>query len=127
MSRYYVVALEDLARARVAYERDEPRDLFYRVALALMADAEAGRGQFSVVEGLAVLLQSWNLGYYRRARHPFDQAHYDAITELLSANRTELLELRDRGIETMTDADESTVERLFDSFVEVKRQPARTS
>lgn len=119
MSRYYAVSPEDLARARVAYERDEPRDLFYRVALALMADAEAGRGQFSVVEGLAVLLQSWNLGYYRRARHPFDQAHYEAIGELLAANRTELMELRDRGIETMTDADQSTVERLFDSFVAV--------
>jgi hypothetical protein len=119
MSRHYAVLLEDLAQARVAYERDEPRDLFYRVALAIIADAEAGRGQFSVVEGLAVLLQSWNLGYYRRARHPFDQAHYEAITELLAANRAELMELGDRAIETMTDADRSTVERLFDRFVAV--------
>lgn len=119
MSRYYAVSLEDLARARLAYERDEPRDLFYRVALAIILDAEAGRGQFSVVEGLAVLLQSWNLGYYRRARHPFDEAHYKAIGELLTANHTELMELRDRAIETMTDADRATVERLFDRFVAV--------
>lgn len=47
MPRYYAVTLEDLAHARVAYERGEPRDLFYRVAQALMADAEAGRGPFS--------------------------------------------------------------------------------
>lgn len=119
MSRYYAVTLDDLARARAAYEAGEPRDLFYRVALALMADAEAGRGEFSVVEGLAVLLQSWNLGYYRRARHPFDQAHYDNIAGLLDANRADLERLRERPIETMTDADRGAIEHIFDRFVGV--------
>ena len=119
MPRYYAVALKDLKLARVAYERDEPRDLFYRVALALMADAEAGRGQFSMVEGLAVLLQSWNLGYYQRGRHPFDQAHYDAIEGLLKSHKRALARLRERPIEGMTDADRPTVERIFDAFFEV--------
>lgn len=119
MPRYYAVTLKDLKLARVAYERDEPRDLFYRVALALMADAEAGRGHFSMVEGLAVLLQSWNLGYYQRGRHPFDQAHYDAIAGLLKSHQDELARLRERPIESMTDADRPTVERMFDAFFEV--------
>ncbi len=119
MSRYYAVTLDDLAHARVAYERGEPRDLFYRVALALMADAEAGRGPFTVVEGLAVLLQSWNLGYYRRAGHRFDEAHYEAIGELLKSNQDDLARLRERPIETLADGDQAVVERLFGRFAAV--------
>jgi len=119
MPRYYAVTLDDLAHARVAYERGEPRDLFYRVAQALMADAEAGRGRFSVVEGLAVLLQSWNLGYYRRAGHRFDEAHYEAIGELLKSNQDDLDRLRERSIETLADGDRPMVERLFDRAVAV--------
>ena len=114
MTRYYAVTVDDLTHARLAYERGEPRDLFYRVAQALMADAEAGRGPFSVVEGLAVLLQSWNLGYYRRAGHRFDEAHYEAIGELLKSNQDDLARLRERPIETLADSDQPMVERLFD-------------
>ncbi len=119
MSRYYAVTVHDLAHARIAYERGEPRDLFYRVAQALMSDAEAGRGPFSVVEGLAVLLQSWNIGYYRRAGHRFDEAHYEAIGELLRINRSDLDRLRDRPIETLENGDRPMIERLFDRSVAV--------
>lgn len=119
MPRYYAVTLDDLAHARVAYELGEPRDLFYRVAQALMADAEAGRGQFSIVEGLAVLLQSWNLGYYRRAGHRFDEAHYEAIGELLKNNQDDIAQLRERPIETLADGDRPMVERIFDRSVAV--------
>jgi hypothetical protein len=119
MSRYYAVSLEDLSRARVAYERDEPRDLFYRVAGALIADAEAGVGRFSTVEGLAILLQSWNLGWYRRQRHAFDQAHYTAIGDLLDTNKARLARLRERPVETMTADDRPTVEQTFDHFAGV--------
>lgn len=90
----FVVTLTDLAAARVAYEKGEPRSLFYRVGLLLVEEACAGRPLVPVSEALAVLLQTWNIGYYRRQKIPFDAAHFEAIQAACDRNANTLVTAR---------------------------------
>lgn len=110
------LTLTDLRWARETFERAEPRNLFYRLATMVMDLGEVPGAAFSRAEGLAVLLQTWNEGYYRRLRHQFDAAHFAAIERLLSEFEPELAVCRGRSIETLEAANETTSRQLFHTF-----------
>jgi hypothetical protein len=59
------ISANDLRRARVVFEANETRDLFYRAATALVDLALRGATSLTVAEALAVLLQTWNRPYYQ--------------------------------------------------------------
>jgi len=66
---------------------------------------------------LAVLLQTWNKGFYRFTR--FDRRHLSDIGRLIRKHRHALSLLRDRVISTFREADRSTAEKLFADFERV--------
>ena len=105
---------DELESARVAYEADERRDLFYRTATELVDLAIREQISLSLAEVLAVLLQRWNEPYDRHSR--FDAAHCADIERLLSEHRATLEGLRARTIEGFSDEDQGTVEALFCEF-----------
>jgi hypothetical protein len=109
----------DLDAAREEYERREPRDLFYRVALDLMSAAQRGEGQFTQAEALAILLQPWNGGYYRFQKVPFEAAHFDAIEDLLVRHAGALAAARARSIASLRETDRLRVQALFTDFAGV--------
>ena len=113
------LTLTDLSWARETFERAEPRDLFYRLATMVMELGEVPGATFSRAEGLAVLLQTWNEGYYRRLRHPFDAAHFDAVERLLHEYEPQLAVCRGRSIDTLEAADEASSRQLFRAFENV--------
>jgi len=104
------------------FEEVEPRDLFYRLSLYLIEQAEAKRGPFSRVEALAVLLQTWNHSYYQRLGIPFDAAHFTAIERLLTDHDQALARFAKRSIASVTPADEGSVRALYHEFEDVLGQ-----
>jgi hypothetical protein len=108
--------VSDLDAAREEFERREPRDLFYRLALDLVTAALRGEGQFTQAEALAIMLQTWNRGYYQRQRITFDEAHLAALDDLLVRHAGPLAAARARSIASLEEADRDWVHLLFTGF-----------
>lgn len=103
----YKISPADLTRGHAAFEKNEPRDLFYRAATALVSFAlaeTATTNTFPVADALAVLLQTWNVSFYRFKRKTFDRAkHFMDIEGLISTNRSVLATYRNATIEKLDD------------------------
>jgi hypothetical protein len=84
--------IQDIEAARLAFEANEPRDLFYRAATELVALALGGKTSLSVAEALAVLLQTWNKMFYQYRR--FDSRHFADIERLIRDHHSILITFR---------------------------------
>jgi len=80
---FHTPTIQEIEAAREAFESNEPRDLFYRVATELVDLAIRGKTSLSVAEALAVLLQTWNQAYYRY--RSFDSEHFADIERLTAS------------------------------------------
>lgn len=109
----------DIKRARDAFEANEPRDLFYRVATELVGLALRGATTLTVAEALAVLLQTWNKAYYQYRK--FDNEHFADIEKLLSKHQLALTEYRDQAVENVGRGEEAPISNLFQAFESVLR------
>jgi len=109
--------VEDLKRAREVFLENEPRDLFYRVALELIRLAIEGKTEISLAEALAVLLQTWNKAYYQFRR--FDNQHFSDINSLVENRVRTAFEYRRRSILSLSRDDVSKVSGIFDEFEKV--------
>ena len=110
-------SIEDIRKAREEFEKREPRDLFYRVALELMDLATQGKTRFRVVDALAVLLQTWNKRYYNT--RPFDSKHFSDIENLINCHKQLIEGFRRRSITSFSHKDEGSVKAVFKKFDEV--------
>jgi len=113
----YTPTRRELETARAAFESREPRDLFYRAATELVDLAIRRATSLTLVEALAVLLQTWNSAFYRYRR--FDAQHFSDIDGLVTRHQESLLALRPRSIESVSDEDENEVKSLFSAFERV--------
>ena len=87
---------KDIEAARVAFEENEPRDLFYRVATVLIEQATEGTSELSIADAVAALLQTWNQSYYRY--HKFDAVHFAEIQGVIEEHPEVISDLRQRNI-----------------------------
>jgi hypothetical protein len=110
----YTPTLEELQAARAAFEKNEPRDLFYRAATELVVLAIRGATSLSLSEAVAVLLQTWNRPYY--VYRKFDSQHFSDIERLLSSHLPSLEDLRPRSLDSLSSEDELYVKRTFREF-----------
>jgi hypothetical protein len=118
LSAYYAPGPDELAAARQAFEANEPRDLFYLAATELVDLAVRHRTSLTLVEAIAVLLQTWNSGYYQY-HGKFDAQHFADIDHVVSHYYERLMDLRPRTIESFSRQDEDTVREVFDSLERV--------
>jgi hypothetical protein len=102
---------KDIEKAREAFEENEPRDLFYRVATILVAQAIEGNPELPITDAVAALLQTWNRSYYRY--HVFDAAHYNEISRVIGDHPEVIADLRQRNIGSLDTADETIVTSVF--------------
>jgi hypothetical protein len=117
--RHETPTIQEIAKAHVLFEANEPRDLFYRAATELVDLSIRGATSLSVAEALAVLLQTWNAAFYRFARRKFDTQHFSDIEHVVNRHKEALLSFRQRAIEGLRKEDETGVKRAFQDFEEV--------
>jgi hypothetical protein len=110
--------LDELLAAHAAFEANEPRDLFYRAATELVDLAIRGQTKLTLVEAIAVLLQTWNISYYR-FHGKFDAQHFAQLERAVHHDEHLLMRLRERTIASFTSQDEDTVRGVFARFEEV--------
>ena len=97
-----------------AFQTREPRDAMYRIATFLV---EHFWGQpRDMADGLGVLLLTWNQAFYRYGAFDFG-----LLEEALRANMPVIESLRTRDIQSLVEADEPTIKRLFLTFLDALR------
>lgn len=106
---------EQLDVAHRIYLEREPRDLFYRAAVQLIVLTDAGQGDVSLSEALAVLLVVWNTQYYRM-RPERRRTLVDDLDVLLERHGDQLAAYRDRAVDSLSDAEQLEIMRLFAEF-----------
>lgn len=107
--------VQDLARAHEAYVAHEPRDLYYRAASDLARLARSGDTHLSLAEAVAVLLGTWNVGYYqfRPARR---RALVEDLFRLINEHAEDIAQVEGRSLASLVPEDEELVRRLFTAF-----------
>jgi len=113
----HVITLRKLKWAHKVYVKYEPRDIFYRAAIALIERAKGDNPPLNIAEALAVLLQTWNKAYYQF--RPFNRRHFAKLERILTKHRSELAACEQRSIEGFIQDDEKVVKKLFGNFESV--------
>ncbi len=109
--------IKDIKAARESFEANEPRDLFYRTATELVDIVLRRATSLSLVEAVAVLLQTWNSSFYRY--NAFDGQHFLDIQELITRYQQVVMGYRQRTIESLADVDEANIKEIFEDFEKV--------
>jgi len=110
---------EELKKAKEVFRKNEPRDLFYRLAVELVDLAIKGKTKFTIAEALSLLLQTWNMAYYRF--HHFDIKHYKKIEQLIENYRSEIMLFHKRTILSLDETDKNAITKIFKVFELVLR------
>lgn len=109
---------EDLQKARNAFLKNEPRNLFYQVATELIELTIKRKTKISLSEALAILLQTWNIAYYRF--RSFDEKHFNKIDYLIEKYASEIItEFRRRSILSFCEKDKGKICKNFNAFEKV--------
>jgi hypothetical protein len=106
--------LQELEKAREDFEDIEPRSIFYRAATDLVDLAIHNKTELNLAEAIAVLLQTWNVSYYRF--RPFNKEHIYDIEELLKKHPQIVNNIRQRAIEDLGNKDIEVVKSIFQDF-----------
>jgi len=104
-----------IRRARRRYLTGSAGDLFYRAALFLIAASRSPKHELDLAESLAVLLQTWNLQFYR-FRGGFKEADFQAIRALLKNHGDELERLKARKLDSLRENEKVGLGNLFHDF-----------
>ena len=109
----------DLLAAREVFQRHESRDLFYRTARELVGIAMSSRKtDITVAEALGTLLQTWNKSFYR-FHAQFDEAHVQALDDLIVKYKKHLNNWRKRSITSVTPRDHQKINEVFTEFEKI--------
>ena len=110
-------SIKDLKKARKVFLKNEPRDLFYKVATELIELSIKEKTKVTLSEALAVLLQTWNRAYYQRQRIPFDNEHINKIEDLIEKYLELIINnFRKRSLLSLSEGDKDKVCEIFTEF-----------
>ena len=109
----------EVARAHEQYLSAEGRDVVYRVARDLVERGYRGESAFTVGEGVAVLLLSWNASFYR-PRPALVRTVVADLDRLVNSHAADLVAFRSREVRMYNAAtDRLAVEQIYRDFVRV--------
>jgi len=94
-----------------AFQAHEARDAMYRIATFLVE--HFWEQPPDMADGLGVLLLTWNQAFYRYGSFDFGR-----LEEALRANMAIIKAFRTRDIQSLGEADEPAIERLFLAFLD---------
>jgi hypothetical protein len=107
--------VKEVEDARRSFLVGEPRYLFYKVARELIDLARRDSPRVSVAEALAVLLQTWNVSFYR-FRGGFTEEDLTKIKALVSDHDAMIEGYRQRSIGSLASGEEDGLRMLFSHF-----------
>jgi len=109
----------EVAASRIVYGQAEPRDIAYKVARHLIElNGRDGSG-FTRADGVAVLLMSWNAGFYR-FRPDLSRTLIADLDQLIARHDDLLTDLGGRGAGTYEPIrDGAAVETIYRDFLTV--------
>lgn len=110
-----LLSLEAIRRARERFRQGTAGDLFYRAALQLIAISRLPRGDLDLAESIGVLLQTWNVQFYR-FRGGYREEDTINLRNLLTRYHAPLSRFRKRRLGRLTSTDEMTISDLFHNF-----------
>jgi hypothetical protein len=111
-----VLRLRTVDSARKNFIAGEPRNLFYLVATELIDLARRKViTKVSVAQALAVLLQTWNVSFYR-FRGGFHESDLTNIEALLTKHLAAIEKYRERSITNLERSDQGELRMLFVEF-----------
>lgn len=102
---------EDYLKGIQEYRNHERRDPMYKVASFLVETFWNNTSE--MVDGLGVLLLTWNQAFYRYGSFDFDVLESFIIKNLETINR-----YRNRDIDTLNDVDNTTIISLFTELLD---------
>jgi hypothetical protein len=109
------IMFEEVERGHDAFVKNEPRDLFYRAATELVSLALRNAVNLTVAEPLAVLLQTWNRGYFRFQK-PDKAERFASMERMLTEYNGVIHEYRKRWIDTVDSDEQVKIANLFQEF-----------
>jgi len=114
MLKCHRITNKQIKRAHKSYLKNEPRNLFYRLAIHLVKEALNGKGRLNLAEAVSILLQTWNRRYYQHFK--FTNEHLSQIGDLLSHNRRTLARYERRNINSLKENENVQIKSLFKEF-----------
>jgi len=109
----------DVEAKRKVYAVAEPRDLAYKVARSLIDQSRGSGSKFTAGDGVAILLMSWNAGFYRFRPGPVRTLAAD-LDRPIAEHRRQFDNLETRSIATFdATEDPRMVEMLYREFLAV--------
>ena len=104
----------EFERGYLAFQAREPREAMYKTATFLV---QHFWGQpRDMADGMGVLLLTWNQAFYR-----YGSFDFGLLEDALRTNMAVIETLRPRNIQSLVEADEPTVRRLFVAFLDALR------
>jgi len=117
MEGLVIIDKPELEKAHLVFEEIEPRSIFYRAATDLVNLAIHNKTELNLAEAITVLLQTWNVSYYRF--RPFNKEHISDIEGLLRKHPQIINNIRQRAIEDFSEKDVEAVKSIFRDFERV--------
>ena len=114
MSEIPTATPSEFERGYRAFEARESRDAMYKTATFLVQHFWGQPREMA--DGMGVLLLTWNQAFYRYGSFDFDR-----LEEALRAHLPDIERLRSRDIQSLAQADEPAIERLFMAFLNALR------
>jgi hypothetical protein len=113
--KYPEFTMSDWRAARKEYGESEPRALFYKAGTALVKIVRRGDTDLTMAEALSVLLQTWNVSFYRFRPEKLESLVRD-LQGLLNEHQRDLDDFKERSIDDLGVGDERTIVGLFKKF-----------
>ncbi len=111
--------IKEVEGARKMFIAGEPRNLFYLVATELIDLASKNvTDKVSVAQALSVLLQTWNVSFYR-FRGGFKGEDLAGIEALLTDHSAVIEKYKQRSIASLASSEEDALRVIFSRFEKV--------
>jgi hypothetical protein len=107
---------DEILQAHKIFAAKESRDIFYRAALELVELSRRKEISLQLEEVISVLLQTWNMMFYRFQKNHFSEEHFQRLASLLDTHKGAINLLRNRSIDDLQDEDASTIKDIFYDF-----------
>jgi hypothetical protein len=107
---------DEILQAHKIFLEKESRDVFYRAAKELVDLSRKEQISLKLEEVISLLLQTWNMMFYRYHKEHFNEDHFQKLASLLRSHEGYINGLMNRSIDTLEDNEKSSIEYLFNEF-----------